>query len=145
MYICRKIKVQHMHLINWQTRSYQALEIVCASTTYKYLFKYIFIKILTIDIISMTKELLLAFSNQALLQDYIWKCEWRYLGLTSKQCALTVFISFCCIYSSVFVSSKVPSYLSHAINSYLHGKLINWTSAFYLSFCCTVLPRILII
>ena len=28
------------------------------------------------------------------------------------------------------------------ISSYLHGKLINWTSRFYLSFCGTVLPRI---
>ena len=37
----------------------------------------------------------------------------------------------------------VKSFLSHAISPYLHGKLINWTSAFYLSFCCMVLPRIL--
>ena len=35
------------------------------------------------------------------------------------------------------------SYLSHATSPYLHGMLIVWTSAFYLSFCCTVLPRIL--
>ena len=32
-----------------------------------------FIEILTTDIF-MTKELVLAFSNQVLLQDYIWKC-----------------------------------------------------------------------
>ena len=38
---------------------------------------------------------------------------------------------------------KWLSYLSHAINPYLHRKLTNWTNAFYLSFCCTVWPRIL--
>ena len=56
-----------------------------------------------------------------------------------------------CIFIFPFVSSialfssrkKWLSYLSHAISPYLHGKLINWTSAFHLSFCCTVLPRIL--
>ena len=37
----------------------------------------------------------------------------------------------------------VKRYLSHAISPYLHGKLINWTSAFYMSLCCTVLPRIM--
>ena len=38
---------------------------------------------------------------------------------------------------------KWPSYLSYAISPYLDGKLINWSSAFYLSYCCTVLSRIL--
>ena len=38
---------------------------------------------------------------------------------------------------------KWLTYLSHAISPYLYEKLINWTSAFYLNFCCTVLPRIL--
>ena len=94
----------------------------------------------------MTKKLLLAFSNQDHLQDYIWKCCWLYLGWTWKQCAMTVFYVI-----SPFVSSmalfpsrkKWLSYLSHSISPYLHGKVINWTNAFYLSFCCTVLPRIL--
>ena len=94
----------------------------------------------------MTKKLLLAFSNQDHLQDYIWKCCWRYLGWTWKQCAMTVFYVI-----SPFVSSmalfpsrkKWLSYLSHSNSPYLHGKVINWTNAFYLSFCCTVLPRIL--
>ena len=37
---------------------------------------------------------------------------------------------------------KWPSYLSHAISPYPYGKMINWTSPFYLSFCYdTVLPR----
>ena len=40
-------------------------------------------------------------------------------------------------------SEKWLSYLSHAISPYLHGKLINWTSTFYLSFYCKVLSTIL--
>ena len=47
------------------------------------------------------------------------------------------------IFPFVFFPYKVTKYLSHAISPYLHRKLINWTSAFYVSFCCTVLPRIL--
>ena len=95
----------------------------------------------------MTKELLLAFTNLFLLQDYIWKCSWQwYLGWTWKQCALTVsyvilpFVSSIALFSS---HKKWLSYLSHAISPYLYGKLINWTSAFYLSFCRMVLLRIL--
>ena len=42
-----------------------------------------------------------------------------------------------------FSCKKWLSLFSHVISPYLHGKLINCTSAFYLSFCCTVLPRIL--
>ena len=35
--------------------------------------------------------------------------------------------------SAFSISMTVPlSYLSHAISPYLYGKLINWTSAFYL-------------
>ena len=34
-------------------------------------------------------------------------------------------------------------YLLHAISPYVHGKLINWTSPFYLSLCSTVLARML--
>ena len=37
----------------------------------------------------------------------------------------------------------VKNNLSHAISSYLHGKLISWTIAFYMSLCCTVLLRIM--
>ena len=50
------------------------------------------------------------------------------------------FVSSIALFSS---RKKWLSYLSHAISPYLHGKLINWTSAFYLNFCCTFLPRIL--
>ena len=57
--------------------------------------------------------------------------------------SLLWFFYFSFLYSSVFFLWKMTSYLSHAISPYLHGKLINWTSAFYLSFCYTVLPRIL--
>ena len=107
---------------------------------------FISIKILTADIIFMTKELLLAFSNKVLLQDYIWKCQWRYLGWTWKQCALTVsyvifsIVSFIALFCS---RRKWLSYLLHVFSPYLHGKLTNSTSVFCLSFCCTVLPRIL--
>ena len=94
----------------------------------------------------MTKELLLAVSNHVLLQDYIWKC-WRwYLGWTWKQCPLTVSYVIFPFVSSIALFSSRKKWLSchsHAISPYLHAKLINWTSAFYLSFCCTVLPRIL--
>ena len=50
------------------------------------------------------------------------------------------FVSSIALFSS---HKKRLSYLSHTISPYLHGKLMNWTSAFYLSFCCKVLPRIL--
>ena len=56
---------------------------------------------------------------------------------------LLCYISFCFFYSSVSSRKKWLSYLSYAISPSLHGKLLNWTSRFYLSFCCTVLPRIL--
>ena len=51
--------------------------------------------------------------------------------------SLFCYICFCFLYSSVFFSREKTLIL------YFHGKLINWTSAFYFSFCCTVLPRIL--
>ena len=51
-----------------------------------------------------------------------------------------LFVSSIALFSS---RRKWLSYLSHAISPYLHGRLINWTSMFYLSICCTVLPRIL--
>ena len=75
--------------------------------------------------------------NQVLLQDYIWKCSRRYLGWTWKQCALTVsYVIFPFVSSTALFSfrKKWLNYLSHAISPYLHGKLINWTSAFYSSF-----------
>ena len=109
-------------------RSYLAWEIECVCATYQVSFS-IFIEILTADIIFITKELLLAFSNQVL-----------------TQCALTVpYVMFPFVSSIVLFSSRKKwlSYLSHAISPYLHGKLISSTGAFYLSFCCTVLPRIL--
>ena len=57
---------------------------------------------------------------------------------------LVCYISFCFLFCSLFsYLKKWLSYLSHAISPCLHGKLVNWTSAFYLSFCCKVLPRIL--
>ena len=65
------------------------------------------------------------------------KCLWRYLGWTWRQCALTV------SYVIFLLFPLWLCFLSHAISPYLHGKLINWTVAFYSSFCCTVLPRIL--
>ena len=72
--------------------------------------------------------------------------KWWYFGWTWKQCALRVsYVVFSFISSIDLFSSckKWLSYLSHAISPYLHRKWINWTSAFYLSFCCTVSPRIL--
>ena len=39
----------------------------------KYLF-FNFIEIMTTNVIFMTKELVLALSNQVFLEDYIWKC-----------------------------------------------------------------------
>ena len=66
--------------------------------------------------------------------------------LNLKSCALTVFYVIFPFVSAIDLSSsckKWLSYLSHAISPYLHGKLINWTSAFYLSFYCTILPTIL--
>ena len=39
--------------------------------------------------------------------------------------SLLCYFSFCFLYSSVFFLKKVTLYLSHAINPYLHGKLIN--------------------
>ena len=50
------------------------------------------------------------------------------------------FVSSIALFSS---RKKWLSYLSHAISPYLHGKLIKWKSVFCLSFCSTVLPRIL--
>ena len=88
----------------------------------------------------------MVFSNQVLLQDYIWKCLRRVLVWLWKQCTLTVFYVIFSFVSSIalFPSRKEwLSYLSYAISPYLYGKSINWTSAFCLSFCCTVLPRIL--
>ena len=49
-------------------------------------------------------------------------------------------LALCVLFS---YHKKWLSYLSHAISPYLHGNLKNCTSAFYLMFCCTVLPRIL--
>ena len=45
----------------------------CACATYQVSFLN-FIEILTTDIIFMTKEIVLAFSNEVFLQDYIWMC-----------------------------------------------------------------------
>ena len=94
----------------------------------------------------MRKELLLTFPNKALLQDYIWKCYWRHLAWTWKQCALTLsyvklsFVSSIALFSS---RKKWLSYFSYAISPYIPGKSINWTSEFYLSFRCTALLKIL--
>ena len=66
--------------------------------------------------------------------------------LNLKQCALAFsyviypFVSSIALFSS---RKKWLHYLSHTSGPHLQGKLINWTSAFYLSFCCTVLLRIL--
>ena len=46
--------------------------------------------------------------------------------------SLSFYISF--LYFLALFSSR---------KQWLHGKLINWTSAFYLSFVCVALPRIL--
>ena len=48
---------------------------VCVCVLHIKYFFFNFIEILTADIIFMTKGLALAFSNQVLLQDYIWKCK----------------------------------------------------------------------
>ena len=60
--------------------------------------------------------------------------------------SLFCYFSFCFLFScllSVFYRKKWLSYLSHVISPYLHGKLIKWTSAFYLILFCLVLPKIL--
>ena len=65
---------------------------------------------------------------------------------TWKQRALTVsYVTFLFVSSIALFSSRKKwlDYLSHVISPYLHEKLINWISAIYLSFSCTVLPRIL--
>ena len=49
-------------------------------------------------------------------------------------------VALCCLLS---YRKKWLSYLPGVISPYLYGRLVNWTSAFYLRFCCTVLPRIL--
>ena len=59
---------------------------------------------------------------------------------------MTVFYVISSFVSSIALfpsRKKWLSNLSHSISPYFHGKVINWTNAFYLSFCCTVLPRIL--
>ena len=53
------------------------------------------------------------------------------------------YISFFFLYRSVFFSSKVTELPLTCHYSLLTWKLINCARAFYLSFCCTVLPRIL--
>ena len=66
--------------------------------------------------------------------------------LNFKTVCIDILLCYICFISSVALFSsrkKWPSYLSHAISPYLHEKLINWTREFYLSFCCTILPRIL--
>ena len=45
---------------------------MCTCITHQVSF-FNFIEILTTDIIFMAKELVLAFSNQVILKDYIWK------------------------------------------------------------------------
>ena len=70
----------------------------------------------------------------------------RYLGWTWKQCALTVFyviIRFVSSLALFFSRKKWVSYLSHAISPNFRGKMINSTTAFYWSFCCMFLPKIL--
>ena len=94
----------------------------------------------------MTTKLSLAFSNQVLLQYYIWKCKWRYPIWTWKKCALTVsYVIFTFASSIALFSSRKKwlIYLPHAISPYLNGKLLNWKNAFSWRFCWTVLPRIL--
>ena len=96
----------------------------------------------------MTKELVQfwLFSYQVFLQDYVWECYWQKLSVTWKNCALTVFYVLFPFASSLALwgfFKKRLSYLLHSISTYLHGKLLTWTSRFYLSFCCTVFPRIL--
>ena len=93
----------------------------------------------------MTEELRLAFSDQILLQDYIWKCQWKKLRWTWKQRALTVshvIFPFVSSLALVFCFKNWLSYLSHAISAYLHGNLVNWRTRLHFSFSCTVLPRI---
>ena len=62
------------------------------------------------------------------------------LNLKTVSYVIFPFVSSMALFSS---HKKWLSDLSHAISPYLHGMLINWTSVFYLSFCCTVLARIL--
>ena len=57
--------------------------------------------------------------------------------------SLFCYISFFPSIALLPFGKKWLSYLSHAFSPYLNGKLINWTSAFYLNFCCMVLLRIL--
>ena len=58
-------KMKHIHLVYW----YTLLPGIVSQVLVCYI-SSIFLQ----DIIFMTKEILLAFSNQVLLQDYSWKC-----------------------------------------------------------------------
>ena len=66
IHTCRWIKVQHIHLVN----SIRALTWHSKSSARVIHIKYFLIYSLKF----WQKELLLAFSNHVLLQDYIWKC-----------------------------------------------------------------------
>ena len=90
----------------------------------------------------MTKEVLLAFSNKVLMKSF-WKIIFGSVSDddTSVELENSVHWQHLMLYFLFFNYSSI--FFSHAISSFLHGELINWTSEFYLTFCCTVLLRIL--
>ena len=67
------------------------------------------------------------------------KTKW----IESLLCYIFTFVSTLALCILFFYLQKWLSYLSHVISPCLYGKLINWTNAFYLRFCCIILPRIL--
>ena len=67
------------------------------------------------------------------------KTKW----IESLLCYIFTFVSTLALCILFFYLQKWLSYLSHVISPCLYGKLRNWTSAFYLRFCCIILPRIL--
>ena len=64
------------------------------------------------------------------------------MSIDSPLCYISFFssLALCVLFS---YCKKWLSYLSHPNSPYLHGKLTNWASAFYLSFSSTAFPRIL--
>ena len=138
MYKCRYVKEQHIHLLSWHTNR----DGVCYISS---IFLYFYWDFDNRDCFHDKRTFIGSFigSNpsarvclEVLVTILSLNLETVYIG------SFLCYISFCFLYSPVFFSHKV-TYLSHAISPYLHGKLITWTSAFYLSFCCRVLPKIL--
>ena len=135
--------MQHIHLVNRHTRSYLAYQADCACATYQVSF-YIFIEILTTDIIFMTKDFYWLFQirlfSKIIFRNVIEDTSVEFENRVHWHSLMLYFLLFLALFSS---RKKWLSCLSYAISPHLHAKMINWTSSFYLSFSCMVLPKIL--